>query len=144
MSLNPPGYSSSLARACHSGLQIGSSILNGSNHATLWAGTPTGSVDLHLPLPSGYDTSTAHGIDVDPHGVVTIVGEAHNISLNRSEAVLWRSGGNALLGDLTGNGLVNGADLATLLAARGTANSAADLYDNGVVDAADLAIMLAA
>jgi len=46
--------------------------------------------------------------------------------------------------DVDGNGQVNGADLAAVLAAWGTANAAADVNGSGTVDAADLAVVLAA
>jgi len=47
------------------------------------------------------------------------------------------------LGDLTADGVVDGADLALVLAAWGT-DDVADFNDDGVVDGADLAIALAA
>jgi hypothetical protein len=48
-------------------------------------------------------------------------------------------------GDLNGDGVVNGADLATMLAAWGACDGcAADLNGDGAVNAADLAILLAA
>jgi hypothetical protein len=46
--------------------------------------------------------------------------------------------------DFSGDGVVNGADLGTLLAAWGTADAQADLNDDGVVDGADLGALLAA
>lgn len=46
--------------------------------------------------------------------------------------------------DLNGDAVVDGADLALVLAAWGAASSPADLNDDGVVDGADLAIVLAA
>ena len=46
--------------------------------------------------------------------------------------------------DLTGDGYVNGADLATLLASWNTANPTADLNGDGNVDGSDLAVVLAA
>ncbi len=46
--------------------------------------------------------------------------------------------------DFDGDGFVNAADLAQLLAAWGTDDAAADLTDDGVVNAADLAELLAA
>jgi hypothetical protein len=49
----------------------------------------------------------------------------------------------APLGDLDGNGMVNGADLAALLAGWGSPGSS-DLDGSGMTDAADLAILLAA
>jgi hypothetical protein len=58
-------------------------------------------------------------------------------------------GGNTLClcpADLTGNGVVNGADLAELLAVWGPCNggacAAADFNDDGVVNGADLTVML--
>jgi FG-GAP-like repeat len=50
----------------------------------------------------------------------------------------------AVNGDLDGDGLVSGSDLAILLGAWGSTNSAADLNGNGFVDAADLGILLGA
>jgi hypothetical protein len=44
--------------------------------------------------------------------------------------------------DLTGDGKVDGADLATLLAKWGTGRGPADLNADGTVDGADLAEML--
>jgi hypothetical protein len=50
-----------------------------------------------------------------------------------------------VVGDLNGDGAVNGADLAALLAAWGPCDGcAADLNGDGGVGAADLAILLAA
>lgn len=46
--------------------------------------------------------------------------------------------------DMNGDELVDGADLASLLAAWGTASTLADLTDDGVVDGADLAVLLSA
>ena len=45
--------------------------------------------------------------------------------------------------DIDGNGLVNGADLAAVLTAFGTASSAADIDHSGLVDGLDLAAILA-
>lgn len=47
-----------------------------------------------------------------------------------------------VIGDLTGDGFVNGADLANLLAQWGT-DGPADFNDSGAVDGADLAFLLA-
>ena len=46
--------------------------------------------------------------------------------------------------DLDGNGVVDGADLGTLLAAWGTSGGASDLDLNGTVGQGDLAVLLAA
>ena len=47
-----------------------------------------------------------------------------------------------LVGDIDGNGLVNGADLAAVLSAWGTKGGAADLDGDGSVGGSDLAILL--
>ena len=47
-----------------------------------------------------------------------------------------------LVGDLNGDGMVNGADLTILLSAWGTGSAVADLNHDGVVNGADLTILL--
>jgi hypothetical protein len=51
---------------------------------------------------------------------------------------------NGCVGDLDGNGFVNGVDLAYVLGAWGTDDPAADLDHNGIVSGADLALLLGA
>lgn len=63
---------------------------------------------------------------------------------SRGIAVLTVTLPTALLGDLNGDGIVDGADLGMLLGAWGRANSAADLDGDGTVGGADLGILLAA
>ena len=46
--------------------------------------------------------------------------------------------------DLTGDGLIDSADLGALLSAWGTKGSPADLTDDGLVDSADLGALLSA
>ncbi len=48
------------------------------------------------------------------------------------------------MGDLTGDGIVDGADLGRLLGAWGTGAGAADLNQSGLVDGADLGLLLGA
>lgn len=50
----------------------------------------------------------------------------------------------ALWGDINGDGIVNGADLALVLGAWGTSDTATDLNDDGTVNGADLALVLGA
>ncbi len=49
----------------------------------------------------------------------------------------------AVQGDLDGDGLVNGSDLAQILSAWGTATQPADINVDGIVDGLDLATVLA-
>mgnify|MGYP003700589145 CR=1 FL=1 len=49
----------------------------------------------------------------------------------------------AVAGDLNGDGVVDGADLASLLSAWNATGGAADLNDDGIVNGADLAVLLA-
>jgi hypothetical protein len=48
----------------------------------------------------------------------------------------------AIVGDLNGDGLVDGADLTILLSAWGTDSAVADLNHDGIVDGADLTLLL--
>jgi hypothetical protein len=49
-----------------------------------------------------------------------------------------------IVGDIDGDGLVNGTDLGLLLGAWGTGNAAADINDDGIVNATDLALLIGA
>ena len=53
-------------------------------------------------------------------------------------------GGGTCIGDLNGDGIVDGADLTILLGAWGTDDIVADLNEDGLVDGADLTLMLGA
>jgi len=59
-----------------------------------------------------------------------------------SGTLVAASAANDPVGDLNGDGTVNGADLAIMLADWGDAGVPADLDGNGVVDGADLSILL--
>jgi hypothetical protein len=56
----------------------------------------------------------------------------------------WGGGVVTCIGDLNGDGIVDGADLTILLGAWGTDDPVADLNDDGLVDGADLTLMLGA
>ncbi len=70
------------------------------------------------------------------------IGASSNSQGGSGNVSVSRSGG--VLGDLDGNGRVDGVDLMTLLNEWGTTNAVADLNDDGVVDGFDLGILLLA
>lgn len=90
-----------------------------------------GAFSLDLPLPPGVFGADGHGYD--------FLKAKHDA--NHAPAV-WISV-NTIPGDLNNDGIVNGADLAALLAAWGSGNAAADLNGDGIVNGADLAALLA-
>jgi len=49
---------------------------------------------------------------------------------------------SAIVGDIDGNGIVDGADLGALLGAWGTSDPAADLDGDGTVGGGDLGLLL--
>jgi hypothetical protein len=75
-------------------------------------------------------------------GIEIFSSESANPLLRPAIEVVYASVGPALPSDLNGDGAVNGADLASLLASWGSSGSG-DLDGNGVIDAADLALLLA-
>ncbi len=141
-SLHPANAASSAAFGCDGGFQVGSVSTSAATHAALWAGSPESMVDLSAFL-DGYTGAYAYDVDVAADGTVRVVGTAYSATALRWEAIMWEST-SAILGDLNGDGSVNGADLAILLGAWGTSDPAADLDQNGGVDGADLAMLLGA
>jgi len=110
----------------------------------LWT-EKTGKVDLTdaavaagIKVPSGTILALPLGISADGR---TIVGLARSGNLSVGFRLQF---GGACPADLNGDGVVNGADLALLLGAWGTADPIADLDGSGVVDGADLASLLGA
>lgn len=110
----------------------------------LWDGTTTYALADLLPPASEWDldmntSSSALGISED--GV--IVGTGVFQGLTRAYALIPVD--TACTGDLNGDDIVDGADLAVLLGSWGPARgSVADLNEDGDVNGADLAIMLGA
>lgn len=143
-SLHPAGATRSGLYACMGGVQGGQVTVLGQDRATLWTGSAASAFDLHQFLPAEFTASSLADIEVHEDGSMVAVGAAYNATAGRWEAVMWSSGANEVLGDLNGDGHVDGADLATMLGAWGTAGAAADLNSDGVVDGADLAILLGA
>ena len=76
-------------------------------------------------------------------GIEIFSSESANPLLRPAIEVVYELTLSEVPGDLTGDGAVNGADLASLLAAWG-GSGAADLDGSGSIDAADLALVLAA
>ena len=66
------------------------------------------------------------------------------ISKSVIPASMLRRGGSVLVGDLNGDGAVNGADLGLLIAQWGTPGPQADLNGDGTVNGADLGLLIAA
>ena len=108
--------------------------------------------------PSYLDIPPLAPYSTMPIGPITVttavpVGNAHSIHVSLHSATLKECcsmdlpfivpdcGSGSTLGDLNGDGLVDGSDLAILLGAWGSAGPG-DLDGNGVVDGADLAMLL--
>ncbi len=84
------------------------------------------------------------GFFVGTDGESAIVGAPYMSTLHTGEAYIYDLNCAGTVGDLNGDGVVDGADLATLLANWGPcAGCPADLNGDGVVDGADLAQLLA-
>jgi hypothetical protein len=67
-----------------------------------------------------------------------------NIVQTTYAGIAWIMTPGAVLGDLNGDGMVDGADLTELLGAWGSNDPMADLDGNGLVDGGDLTILLGA
>jgi hypothetical protein len=80
---------------------------------------------------------------LQPGSYVLSVTRDDSQSISAGAAVAWFIDVPAVLGDLDGNGLVNGADLGLLLGAWGTAGPG-DLNGDGIVNGADLGLLLGA
>ncbi len=87
------------------------------------------------------DLGTAVAVD----GARALVGLQPNGGDNAGRAYLFEIEMPTCIGDLTGDAIVNGADLAALLSVWGDpiANPAADLNSDGLINGADLAQLLA-
>jgi hypothetical protein len=143
-SIHPRGAIRSGATACMDGVQVGYAVLGTLDHAVIWNGSAESVVDLHAFLPNDFTASSAADIEVGADGSMVVVGAAYRASLGRWEAVMWTSGSAALVGDISGDGVVDAVDLGLLLGAWGTGDAAADLNGDGMVDGSDLAILLGA
>lgn len=81
--------------------------------------------------------------DCDENGTLDLEDILADPSLDADLDGVIDSCAAAVAADLNGDGVVNGADLAALLASWGPSQSPADLDGNGIVNGADLAALLA-
>ncbi|MGA1017379.1 MAG: endonuclease/exonuclease/phosphatase family protein [Phycisphaerales bacterium] len=97
-------------------------------------GVVTISVDPGVLSPKGW--SGVLDIEVSDENIPGETFAALSVSLTLIPEI------DTLVGDLDGNGLVNGADLSILLGNWGSKGGVADLDGNGLVNGADLSILL--
>lgn len=144
VNLHPAGATLSHAYAVAQGVVFGDATFGGVTSVGCWSlGSPTfTSLDAAL-RPAGFSYVTISAMQIAADGTFTLVGSGYNAALARTEALLWTSVTHRL-GDVTGDGAVDAADLGVLLGAWGTADPLADLNGDGAVDAADLSILLGA
>lgn len=96
--------------------------------------------DLSALLSQSIDTGEPRGIDDASELVLTL------LFTDLSGAIVRATAPDSVLGDLNGDGVVNGADLGLLLAQWGpcAASCGADFNGDGIVDGADLGALLGA
>lgn len=97
------------------------------------------------PSSDGFTVNQIVAFGEDPQGELYIVDHG-GASSGQIFKIVPADGSNGcvppLVGDIDGNGQVNGADLAAVLSAWGTKGSNADLDGDGAVGGSDLAIVL--
>lgn len=86
--LHPTGASESVAQGANGTQQVGSAIVGGVAHASLWNGTAASWVDLSAFLPPGFGDNVALGISSDGANIY-ITGYGFNTVTSRNEALLW-------------------------------------------------------
>ncbi len=125
------------------GLLNGASALcaSGDGRAVLGAAVQGGSTVNGFALANGYTERTYRIYSADaPQPISMIVAPPSATDLDGN---LMPDVCQPTLGDITGDGVVNGADLGQMLGAWGAcAGCSADINRDGVVDGADLGIML--
>ncbi|MFO0962308.1 MAG: dockerin type I domain-containing protein [Phycisphaerales bacterium] len=109
-----------------------------------WIWIPGAATRTHAALPTPIE-GTAYGTTTQliPTSLPTLVG-APVPTMSAAVYAVWTAcpSDAPVIGDLTGDGLVNGADIGVLLGRWGTSDPLADLDHNGIVAGGDLAILL--
>ena len=97
------------------------------------------------PSSEGFTVNQISSFGEDANGELYIVDQGSGTT-GQIFKIVPADGSNGcdpgLVGDIDGNGLVNGADLAAVLSAWGTKGGGADLDGDGSVGGSDLAILL--
>jgi hypothetical protein len=83
--ITPASYDVAVAMGVSNGQIVGFGQQLGLFHALAWTGTNT-VLDLTSFLPAGYGDTFAYGIDPSTGD---IIGQAHNLSTDQYEAVMW-------------------------------------------------------
>lgn len=143
----PPRGFSNKAFAAIGSQPVGYSYSDGQHWDDTWFDVPAGAVDATVTL--FYQTTTRDYIEFlrDVNVTNTKGQEAYDVwaATGKSAPVAMDSASIevtvATPGDLDGSGVVDAADLATLLSGWGT-SGATDIDGNGTTDAADLSILL--
>ncbi|MCA9286601.1 MAG: hypothetical protein KDA22_15355 [Phycisphaerales bacterium] len=94
-------------------------------------------VDLNDFVPDGFEGLLIEAQDINNAGQIAVVAQVNGIF---QSFVMTPTA--ALVGDLDGNGVVDGADLGLLLAVWGSSGGDADLDGSGTVDGGDLGLLL--
>jgi agmatine deiminase len=106
-------------------------------------GTSFDTVIASATADDGAYTWTAPDLFSDQARIRVVARDAQgNTGFDDSDADFTINGAPACPGDFNGDGVIDAADLGTLLSAFGTASAAADINGDGIVDAADLGLLL--
>lgn len=121
--------------------QFSNWFMNSAGSAAFGIGSPN-RVELspdgmvYVTSPSGFHKFDQNGFF---QGTIDSTDESR---LSWPRGMYFRPPGIILVGDINNDGIVNGADLSTLLGAWGAGASRSDLNHDGLVDGADLSVLL--
>jgi len=134
--LHPTGAISSFAYDASGGWQAGQAHIGGVWHAGAWSGSASSFADLHAVLTNFFD-SYARGVWRDGN-TLYVVGYGYNLATNRNEALMWVREVPPPCADASGDGVVNFADITSVLSNWGSTGPAGDANQDGVVNFADI------